>query len=198
MDKNILFVYLNSYIRKNKMKKIITIALATIAVLSACKKTTPTTGGTGTTGGSISNNLIAANWLFSKMTQTNGTYSHNNAVYGTYYATSSNPLGGMDLKSNGTYTSNVGYEYILTSIIDGDSITINSTIPQFTSSGNYNYDAATQKLSYPGAAANTTMDVVSLTSNQLVVSLPTSKIQVDPNTGETTESKNLTTFYYTK
>ncbi|MBL7754282.1 MAG: hypothetical protein JNM44_07385 [Chitinophagaceae bacterium] len=160
-------------------------------MVSSCskKKTSTTTTGTN-------NSVVVGNWTFNSMSQSNGVYKEDDVLVATYTANSSNPSGTLNLKSDGTYTANVGYDYEVTFDFGGSTLTDNYNIPASSTSGTYSYDANTKKLTFTGGFQTGTFDVTSLSSSALTMKIQVSSISYSGGVKE--ESANTTTFNFSK
>jgi hypothetical protein len=173
------------------MNKILMIAIAMFAMLGACKKSDPTVK-------NIANSGLVGNWIFTKMNQANGLYIIDGVQEGTYTATSSLPLGGLNLNTDGSYTGNVGYSYQLISVLGGNTSNDDVLIPQTNSSGTFSFDPATKKITFVGGSQAGVYQLISVSNNQLVMSIDVSATQVDASSGITITSSNTSTFYFNK
>lgn len=173
------------------MKYLIISLMTLSALLSSCdkKKTTTTTNNTN-------NSAVVGNWTFTSMTQSNGTYKEDDVLVATYTTSSSNPTGTLNLKSDGTYTANVGYDYAVVFDFGGSTSTDNYNIPATSTSGTFSYDANTKKLTFTGGFQTGTFDVTVLSSNALSMKTQVSSISYSGGVKE--ESANTSTFNFTK
>ncbi len=164
--------------------------------LSACKKSSTNTN--TNTPNPINNATIAGNWVLSNMTQTNGVYKSNGTQIGTYTATSSNYIGGFLLNADGSYTSNIGYDYEVTSLFppDPDTYVDNFSIPAQSSAGTFTYNTTTKLLTFTVGSQSVSYTVQNLGTNNLELTINVSSS--DNSGGVLEESSNTTHLYFTK
>lgn len=177
------------------MKNQFVFIIVCLLSFSACKKSKTTTT---TPTNTINNAAIAGNWKLSNMTQTNGVYKENGIQIGSYSATSSNHVGGFLLNSDGTYTSNMGYDYEVGSIFppDPDIYLDNFNVPAQSSAGNFSYNTSTKKLTFKVGAQSVDYTVQNLGSTNLELTINVSLS--DNSSGVLEESINTTHLYFTK
>lgn len=177
------------------MKNNLLCILVCLLSFSACKKSKTTTT---TPTNNINNAAIAGNWTLTNMTQTNGVYKENGVQIGTYTTTSSNHVGGFLLNADGTFTSNVGYDYEISSIFPPDpSVWVDTdNVPSVSTAGTFTYNTSTKKLAFKVGAQTVEYTVQSLASHNLELTIYTSFS--DNSSGVLEESMNTTHLYFTK
>lgn len=178
------------------MRNSLLFILVCLFSFSSCKKSSTNTN--TNTSNPINNAAIAGNWVLTNMTQTNGIYKENGLQIGSYTATSSNHIGGFLLKSDGTYTSNIGYDYEVTSLFppDPDSYVDNFSIPAQSSAGTFTYNTTTKLLTFTVGGQSVSYNVQNLGSNNLELSIQVSSS--NNSGGVLEESSNTTHLYFTK
>lgn len=178
------------------MRNFILFIFVCLFSLSACKKSSTNTN--TNTPNPINNAAIAGNWVLTNMTQTNGIYKEDGFQIGTYTASSSNYVGGFSLNSDGTYASNIGYDYQVTSIFppDPDTYVDNFNIPAQSSAGTFSYNTTTKLLTFTVGGQSVSYTVQNLGSNNLELIVQVSSS--DNIGGVLEESSNTTHLYFTK
>jgi hypothetical protein len=169
------------------MKKIFTLVFVA-ALFASCSDdpaTTPTPAPTVITG-----NFLGV-WNFDGLIQTNGSITWDGDEVSSYSSVSSNEVGTVEYKSDGTVISNVGYDYVTTLSPGGDQ---EVSIPQSVYQGTYTHDANT--LTSVSQGQSSISNIIELTANSMVLQLEVSTEQV--SSGIVVRSSNTTTITYSK
>lgn len=167
------------------MRKLILLASFLFILFTSCTKKKE-----------INNTSLIGVWNFSKLVQTNGIVKVDGLQVEIYTATTANPVGTITFKTDGTYSTNLGYDYILTTGTPPSTTTNTIPYPQFPTAGTYTYDVATNKLSLNDGAFESTNDLIALTTSNLEMRAFVSTSQ--DLGGSIQESSNITTLYFTK
>ncbi|MFT5055772.1 MAG: hypothetical protein ACI80H_000476 [Pseudoalteromonas distincta] len=173
------------------MKKIFTLVFVA-ALFASCSDdpaTTPTPAPTPTV---ITGNFLGV-WNFDGLIQTNGSITWDGDEVSSYSSVSSNEVGTVEYKSDGTVISNIGYDYVTTLSLGGDQ---EFSIPQSVYQGTYTHDANANTLTSVSQGQSSISNIIELTANSMVLQLEVATEQV--SSGIVVRSSNTTTITYSK
>ena len=139
---------------------------------------------------------IVGTWNLSSVEHINGVVTWDSEVAGTYTGSSSNEKGSVSFAADGSFTSNVGYDFDVIFNIDGEEQEQSSSIPLTSSQGQFTFDSTSYELTTTYSGQTAVQEITELTNNSLKMEIDVRR--VDVVSGVTVVSKNTTITTYTK